>query len=249
MLVPCLSAFCNQTLRLACISLLLGLGFSAAAQESPLLLREMEDFRQFSLPDGREGALAGLFIPKDTAISAETFAELTTALPLTFRPSRTSPDRHGHLPGQLYDADGRWIQAALVERGLAIIYDAETDPAILQELLALEAQARRARLGLWQEERWQPVAAGRAHTRRQQFAIVEGEVRSVATIRGVTYLNFGADWRSDFTARIPKGFKRTFRNFDAEVLQGEKVRVRGWVFDYNGPMIDVISPALIERLD
>jgi hypothetical protein len=37
--------------------------------------------------------------------------------------------------------------------------------------------------------------------------------------------------------------------FDVRKLAGQHIRVRGWVELYNGPEMEIASPAAIERLD
>ena len=81
--------------------------------------------------------------------------------------------------------------------------------------------------------------------------MVEGTVLDSAEVRGRTYLNFGEDWRSDFTVTISPKDKRRFReeSFDLLALKGRRIRVRGWLHQRNGPMIDVTHPEQIELLE
>jgi hypothetical protein len=83
-----------------------------------------------------------------------------------------------------------------------------------------------------------------------RFALVEGRVREVARVRGRGFLNFGADWKTDFTIVIaPKDMKRFEADGVApEDYAGRRVRVHGWLRSYNGPMIDVTHPEQIEVL-
>lgn len=75
-------------------------------------------------------------------------------------------------------------------------------------------------------------------------------MRDVAVVRGRTFLNYGEDWRSDFTVSIPA---RDWTRFaDAGIVpadyQGRRIRVRGWLKSRNGPMIDITHPEQIEVL-
>ena len=83
------------------------------------------------------------------------------------------------------------------------------------------------------------------------FQIVRGEVRRVAPVRDYVYLNFGADWRRDFTVRIRRQelearFARS--GTDALALAGHRVEVRGFVLEAGGPLIEVSHPEQIEVL-
>jgi len=44
---------------------------------------------------------------------------------------------------------------------------------------------------------------------------------------------------------------RTFRRarFDIRALSGKRIRVRGWIEFYNGPEIEIATPAAIEVLE
>ena len=64
------------------------------------------------------------------------------------------------------------------------------------------------------------------------------------------YLNFGEDWRNDFTVEHRQGGPAAVRRsgFDLFALQGKVIRVRGWMEKLNGPMIEVNHPEQIEIL-
>jgi len=80
------------------------------------------------------------------------------------------------------------------------------------------------------------------------FQIVEGRVRDVADRSGRVYLNFGEDWRTDFTATIAPSDRDSFGGSKIALtdLEGRNVRVRGWLKQRNGPMIEVSHPEQIE---
>ena len=79
--------------------------------------------------------------------------------------------------------------------------------------------------------------------------IVEGIVTSTADVRGQIYLNFGADYKTDFTIAIARKYRRKFEAIDPLSLEGARVRVRGWIELYNGPMIWIDHPERLEVLD
>ena len=73
-------------------------------------------------------------------------------------------------------------------------------------------------------------------------------MRDAAAVGRRVYLNFGADYRSDFTAAVVPGARSLFaaEGIDPLGLAGRTVRVRGWVDVLNGPMIEVTHPEQIE---
>ena len=83
------------------------------------------------------------------------------------------------------------------------------------------------------------------------YELVQGRVREATLVRGRAYLNFGTNYRDDFTATIaPRDMKR-FREagIDPVAYEGRIVRVRGWLRNFNGPSIDVTHPEQIEVLE
>jgi len=72
----------------------------------------------------------------------------------------------------------------------------------------------------------------------------------VASRNNVIYLNFGDDWRTDFTVAASSQLRRDFSKAGINVMQlgGQKIRARGWVRDYNGAYLEVFHPSQIEVL-
>ncbi len=79
------------------------------------------------------------------------------------------------------------------------------------------------------------------------FQLVEGTVLDVAMVGGRTYINFGPDWKTDFTVTIEARDRKLFPAgaLEPEALRGRKIRVRGFIERLNGPMIAVTHPEAI----
>jgi endonuclease YncB( thermonuclease family) len=159
-------------------------------------------------------------------------------------------DRHGRHLAQLYTPDGTWVQGALLEAGFARVYSFPDNRAVVADMLALEAQARAHRRGIWADPFYRVLTPEEAARHLDTFQLVEGKVQGVSTVRGRVYLNFGADWRTDFTVAIDPADMRAFREagFDPRAWEGRRVRVRGWLKSMNGPMIQATHPEQIEIL-
>ena len=73
---------------------------------------------------------------------------------------------------------------------------------------------------------------------------------AAAVVRGRAYLNFGPDWKGDFTVSVEPRHRRLFdaEGIDIEALEDRRIRVRGWVESWNGPLIEVTHPKQIEVL-
>src|SRR6476646_890785 len=162
------------------------------------------------LSDGQVVHLEGVRLPAGKLDrAAQSFADesrssvaaLVKTTPLTLRSIPPKIDRHGRLRAQVFVGD-QWIQAFLLSRGLARVSVAPDRTDCASELFAAEAQARIARRGLWAA----PAYAVRdpSNVRRDigTFQIVEGKVLNASVKNGRAYLNFGADWRRDFTATV-----------------------------------------------
>jgi hypothetical protein len=78
--------------------------------------------------------------------------------------------------------------------------------------------------------------------------LIEGRVADAVKIKGQVYLNFGQDWRKDFTITLKAKVARLFAKAGVDPLgfKGRMVRVRGWLKKYNGPMIEASHPEQIE---
>ena len=65
---------------------------------------------------------------------------------------------------------------------------------------------------------------------------------------GRTFLNFGEDWRSDFTVSIAAKPRRQLAEagLDPGAMQGKMLRVRGWIKSRNGPLIEIVQPEQVE---
>ena len=163
---------------------------------------------------------------------------------------QASRDRYGCARVSVETADGAPLEPALIEAGLAAVEPVsavESGPA-LATLLGLEDKARRAGRGVWGDPGARPRAAsddlgGLIGTRQ----IVEGRVRRVSENDRYLYINFGADWRTDFTVRLRRKLAEA-AGLDRSRLDGERLRVRGVLQESRGPLIDISHPQQIEFL-
>lgn len=174
---------------------------------------------------------------------------------LSFGQRRT--DRHGRLMAQVHvvTPQGRqWVQAEMIARGHARVYSLASSRPCVRDLLTREEAARHAGHGLWRMAFYAvrpAVPAGEIVKLKNAFGVVEGTVHAVARVGARTYLNFEKDWRSDFTVILQQQAVRLFENAEIDLakLEGTRIRVRGWVKTFNGPMIETTHPEQVELLD
>lgn len=164
-------------------------------------------------------------------------------------------DRFGRAIAQVYTIDGQgqpdiWVQGEMIRLGLARVFSWAGDRTDFSALYSLEGKARDKARGIWAD----PFYAVRKPDPDPlaQFVdslqIVEGIVTSTADVRGRIYLNFGADYKTDFTIAIAKRHVKRFSDANPVGLVGARVRVRGWIELTNGPMIWLDHPERLEVL-
>ncbi|WP_138379046.1 thermonuclease family protein [Luteithermobacter gelatinilyticus] len=214
------------------------------------------------LQDGREVRLVGLQAPKlplgrkgfrewpFAREARETLEMLTRGAFVTLYYGGRKVDRYGRILAHLVRDDGLWVQGDMLSRGMARVYSFPDNRALVAEMLTRERAARAARRGIWRLTYYAVKDHLEAGRFLNSFQIVEGRVREVARRRSITYLNFGADWRQDFTVVIRGRARRLFEKtgLDLDNLKNKKIRIRGWLKYYNGPMIEATHPEQIEIL-
>jgi micrococcal nuclease len=237
------------------------------------IVAEIQEGETLILEDGRSVRPVGLLGPKRArsgpASEARTqmekmLADLTLGKKIALHLGERKRDRYGRLLAQIMvtkDDGIFWLQERLIAEGMARVISFPENRLCAIELLGKEGEARRSLKGLWGTGFFAIRSAeGEEVLSRlvQSYEIVEGEVRSVADVKGRTYVNFGDNWRKDFTAfispqtaRLLDGSPTTgpMTSFDAAALKGKRVRVRGWLKNFNGPSITVTHPEQIEILE
>ncbi len=156
-------------------------------------------------------------------------------------------DRHGRLRAELGIPGRRGdLRAVLLREGRALVDPTAVDEEEAGRLLVLEYRARRRRRGLWRDP---PVErADRVRARPLRFALVRGRVRRVGRAGRFVYLDFGRDFRRDFSLRLAPPVVAHFRRngIEPDLLAGHRVEARGWILEQGGPMIHVTSPLQLE---
>jgi endonuclease YncB( thermonuclease family) len=234
-----------QRRSLALLAVALTLAVPPAAADGPPTVVAADDLR---LADGRGVRLAGVHVPPGDEAMAAVAGWLGQGA-LRLEPEPPPLDRHGRLRAQVRAAGGVWLQGELVRQGMAVVAPAADVPgAVIEELLGLERAARAAGRGLWATGAIGPWPAARVAAAPGAYVLVRGRVRGVARAQEFVYLNFGEDWRRDFTARAAARDAARFarQGLDLERLEGQEVLVRGHLLEANGPMIELVHLAQIE---
>jgi|WetSurMetagenome_2_1015567.scaffolds.fasta_scaffold168058_2 micrococcal nuclease len=211
------------------------------------------------LSDGRALHLEGIRLPgagqerAPQALTDKAFAELNALAKgklLTAYAVWPKQDRYDRVRAQVIAPDGTWLQLALLQKGLARVQIAPDRGECYRELYGAEAEARRAGLGLWADPAYAFRTPENVAATAGSFQIVVGRVLSTTAREGRVYLNFGSDWRKDFTVAVAPDDLKTFTRMGVDPLnyEGKLIRVRGMVQMLNGPEMDVGNPKEIELL-
>ncbi|RMH62421.1 MAG: nuclease [Zetaproteobacteria bacterium] len=130
---------------------------------------------------------------------------------------RDKRDDYGRLLAQVYDR-GRWINAQLVEEGIAHVYTFAPNFRWAPALLQRERQARRLGLGIWRTSRFMVLSANRLRpSHLGQFRLVQGTVTHAAR------------WRfrlGKLHVSVPRKYRAYFGH-GLTVKHGARVLVRG----------------------
>lgn len=148
------------------------------------------------------------------------------------------------------DDDG-WVQGTLLALGVARVRTVKDNPELAEDMYAKEMEARSENLGLWGMEQYQIHQADTAAAAIDTYGIIQGKVLRAQRRPSRIYLNFGDNYRDDFTVQVLSSDIKAFRarDIDPLALEGKTIEVRGWVKDYNGPYIEIDHPARLRVLD
>lgn len=214
------------------------------------------------LTDGRAIHLEGILFPAGARDHAPDYfagqalnemSTLTHGRGVTLAVMPPKEDRYGRLRAQIFvpdDGDDDWLQAAMLKRGLARVALAPDRRECVAELRAVEAQARAQRYGIWSNPAYAIRNPGNLGRDTGTFQIVDGKVLTATLKDGRAYLDFGPDFKTDFTVTISADDMKAFHlaGVDPRDYAGKNVRVRGWVESLNGPEIEAAAPEDIEVL-
>lgn len=231
------------------------------------------------LADGREVRMIGIQAPKlplgrkgfeAWPLSPEARARLVVlskGKEARLRYGGAREDRHGRMLAHIFvsSAQGEvWLQQQMLAEGLARVYTFPDNRSCASELLQAEQKARAAARGIWRDPYYAIRKAQDVDALERlegRYELVEGMVTSASLVRNRLYLNFGSDYRTDFTVTVNerdiKLFQRTepwtfilaqarSGGRDLAALAETTLRIRGWLGQYNGPEIVVTHPEQIE---
>jgi endonuclease YncB( thermonuclease family) len=204
--------------------------------QAPKLPLGRKGFAAWPLADEARAALAALALDRDVRV----------------RLGATPRDRNSRTLAHLVRSDGLWIQGEMLRLGWARVYTFADNRALADAMASKEREARATGRGIWSHPYY---AIRRADDPKllndvDTFQIVTGRVRATACVRALVFLNFGDDFRSDFTVSIERPAWPAFdaAGIDPLAFEGDEIEVRGWVGRRGGPAIEIDHPEQIAKL-
>lgn len=193
--------------------------------------------------------LSDIYIPNPIIADAVSKAN-TVALGRTFNFLNISDmqGRNGNFYATIVNpSDKKSLQESLLENGLGFAYFTESSENV-SALFAAEKRGRDSKSGIWKSfdiNNSNEISKDYKEI-LNKFIILSGVVNNIYSTKKDTYINFGADWKTDFSAQIENKILKQHKDFSVEKLKGKKISVRGWLEDYNGPLMKIYHPANIE---
>ncbi len=189
----------------------------------------------FTLEKLGPATMAGLWIAPDTSLGLKVGQAIEV--------KALARDRYGRTPVLLYNVGAKApVQEQLLATGSAMVNGPAAAPVAWRKA---ETTAHAGRRGLWKAA---PLKPDQAAAHRGEMVRVQGKVTHTYKSRAMHYINFGEDWKTDFSLRIPRAAWRVFGK-DFTVADGACIHARGVVFLDNGPMIELTRPEQMEKLN
>lgn len=159
--------------------------------------------------------------------------------------THSTPSKNRYTMDKIQDGD---TLNALTLNGSALVYPHDyKNLNLIHELLASEDTSRKNNVGcVWQHGEYYKSADEIDQTGR--FMIVHGHVLDVYESYENIYLNFGEDWKTDFTIRVQKSNK-TFKGVNLNSFKHKNIQARGFVEYYNGPSLTLNHPILLKEIE
>ncbi len=213
------------------------------------------------LADGRFVRLAEIMVPSaegqsfDPSVKAVAYLK-TAALgrKVEVKFGGAQRDRYGVYIAHVFVAAEAplWLQEALIREGYAEALPQPDNNACARRLMAVEADARDYKRGLWGIAYFKVLQATDPRLLLnlvQTYQMVEGKVDHVSESGSRLTLHFSPEGRYGFAAVVEPAAKRRLMGAESsEKWRGLLLRVRGWLDRKRGPAISVTTPEQIEFL-
>ena len=206
-------------------------------------------------PEVRRKAKTGfIYDPAPFSIEAKEFTKrLAEGKSARIEFDIEKKDKYNRTLGYCFVQEGNYeifLNKELLNKGFAVLYTYPPNIKYVEEFVIAQRQARENKEGLWGI--YEVVESYRAKEFIGQIRTVKGKVMSTYNSGKTIFLNFGSNFKTDFTVAI---FKNSFGYFHNKGIRpeifykGKTIQVSGRIREYNGPEIIANSPLEIEILE
>jgi endonuclease YncB( thermonuclease family) len=135
-------------------------------------------------------------------------------------------DPYGRLLAHLYLSNQSNVNADLLRRGLAIAITIPPNDWNVDCYRSAEAQARRAKIGIWSLPQYRTLESSRLKGSEHGFHIIAGTVTRIGQSSRALWL----DLKNKLGVRIDHTDEHNFDSADLAKLKGKRIEVRGWLY-------------------
>jgi endonuclease YncB( thermonuclease family) len=178
-------------------------------------------------------------------------AQLTEGKRVRLETGREDRDRHGRTLAHVHVGEMN-MEQVLLREGLAWLVAIPPNVAHIAGLQSAEAEARRARRGVWAEPAYTPIAAEQLRLAGTGFHLVAGTVRAVRPGKRNHYLELAPRMVLVIPHEHWKEYFARDANYAAgpAVLAGKQLVARGWLSGRGDELrLRVGHPAMLTWLD
>jgi len=201
----------------------------------PAALARVIDGDTLVLEDGRHVRLIGINTPElahDQQPAQPLAREARDAAraflghaPLQLVVGRDSQDRHGRTLAHVFDAEGRSLEAALLQRGLGFPLSIPPNLTLRECLNAAAQQAQTQHLGVWSHPDFQPRAVTALQPGDGGFGRYRGRVTAVGQNRSGAFLEL----EQRLYLPIDPQARELFDLAQLHALTQRTIEVSGWL--------------------
>ena len=227
-------------------------------------IASVEPRLELRLEDGRLLRLVGIDAASPTSgdpglaeRARSQLATLVAGRSVSTRILDRAPDRWGRLSALVFSGEGRGGLAELaLAAGLARFNAEPAAHACRDALLAAEAKARSAAVGLWRDPYYAVLAADERTAfaeRSATLVLAEGRLTGVDADAYRTKLRFAVQDRNGHDSLVATILPHTMKLFETQgvsfsSLIGRKLRLRGLLDLRFGPELELTGPDAVEML-
>jgi hypothetical protein len=158
-----------------------------------------------------------------------------------------APDRYQRVSAEVF-VDGKWVQEAMLRRGLLRVSPEFSAGACLMMLLNAEQEAARKMVGHWGDGSFKFRTPDQVTGRAGKFEIIQGEVWRTRFAKGKNVIEFAN--ASSFELTVSTELARMLRQngIDVRRLRGQVLRVRGWIGLDERPEMELLQPGALQLI-